>query len=73
MELTLDGIGKGYIVDRGIDALKERGFGNVLVEAGGDLVASGSKTSAQPWSSKALGFSLIFMSNCADQESYKNL
>jgi len=49
MELTLDGIGKGYIVDRGIETLKARGFGNVLVEAGGDLVASGKKAPAQPW------------------------
>jgi len=49
MELTLDGIGKGYIVDRGIETLKAHGFGNVLVEAGGDLVASGSKAPSQPW------------------------
>ena len=49
MELTLDGIGKGYIVDRGIETLKQHGFGNVLVEAGGDLVANGSKEAGQPW------------------------
>jgi len=49
MEITLDGIGKGYIVDRGIETLKQHGFANVLVEAGGDLVASGSKAPAQPW------------------------
>jgi len=49
MELTLDGIGKGYIVDRGIETLKQHGFGDVLVEAGGDLVASGQKQSSQPW------------------------
>ena len=48
--ITLDGIGKGYVVDRGIDVLRERGFPNVFAEAGGDLVAGGEKASrAQPW------------------------
>jgi len=43
MAITLDGIGKGYIVDEGVAVLKEHGFENVLVEAGGDLLASGEK------------------------------
>jgi len=49
MALTLDGIGKGYIVDRAIDELRRHGFGDVLVEAGGDLVAAGGRTANRPW------------------------
>ncbi|MCP3980631.1 MAG: FAD:protein FMN transferase [bacterium] len=49
MRVTPDGIGKGYIVDRGVDELKARGFGNVFVEAGGDLVAAGSREGGRPW------------------------
>jgi thiamine biosynthesis lipoprotein len=49
MALTLDGIGKGYIIDRGVETLKAHGFPNVLVEAGGDLVASGTKAGQKPW------------------------
>ena len=47
--ITLDGIGKGYVVDRGIDVLRERGFGNVFIEAGGDLVAGGERGEGAPW------------------------
>lgn len=50
MRLTLDGVGKGYVVDRGLDVLKQRGFDDVFVEAGGDLVASGSRDGTEPWS-----------------------
>ena len=49
MALTLDGIAKGYIVDAGVDTLNEHGFGNVLVEAGGDLGAFGQKGPDRPW------------------------
>jgi thiamine biosynthesis lipoprotein len=49
MAITLDGIGKGYIVDQAVAALKQRGFSNVLVEAGGDLVASGERAPGTPW------------------------
>lgn len=49
MRVTLDGIGKGYIVDRGVEELRGRGFTSVFVEAGGDLVASGDKGSGIPW------------------------
>lgn len=48
LRITLDGVAKGYVVDRGVAVLRERGFANVLVEAGGDLVAAGDK-SGQPW------------------------
>ncbi|MCI5125999.1 MAG: FAD:protein FMN transferase [Candidatus Electrothrix sp. AR5] len=47
--ITLDGIGKGYIVDQGVATLKSFGFGQVLVEAGGDLLVSGGKPQGDPW------------------------
>ena len=43
MAITLDGIGKGIIVDAGVAVLKRHGFGHVLVEAGGDLMACGRR------------------------------
>jgi thiamine biosynthesis lipoprotein len=49
LSITLDGIAKGYVVDGGVSALVARGFANVLVEAGGDLVASGDKGAGAPW------------------------
>lgn len=49
MAVTLDGIGKGYIVDQGVDEFRSRGFDNVYVEAGGDLMVSGTKTAGRAW------------------------
>jgi thiamine biosynthesis lipoprotein len=49
MSITLDGIAKGYIVDAGVKILRGHGFENVLVEAGGDLLASGYKAAEVPW------------------------
>ena len=49
MSITLDGIGKGFIVDQGVATLKEHGFQNVYVEAGGDLMVSGAKADGSPW------------------------
>lgn len=49
MAVTLDGIAKGYIVDQGMAALRQRGFENLLVEAGGDLAAAGLKAHRAPW------------------------
>jgi len=49
MTITLDGIAKGYIVDKGVALLKEFGFVNVMVEAGGDLIALGEKAPDSPW------------------------
>lgn len=49
MSITLDGIAKGYIVDEGVSILRQSGFDNVLVEAGGDLSASGAKAQEAPW------------------------
>lgn len=49
MGVTLDGIGKGYIVDQGIDTLRALGFDSVYVEAGGDLMVTGPKEGNKPW------------------------
>jgi thiamine biosynthesis lipoprotein len=49
MGITLDGIGKGYIVDQGVATLQEFGFQQVLVEAGGDLLVKGGKPQGTPW------------------------
>jgi thiamine biosynthesis lipoprotein len=43
MALTLDGIGKGFVVDAGVAELRRYGFARVLVEAGGDLFAAGHR------------------------------
>ncbi|MEE4167001.1 MAG: FAD:protein FMN transferase [Desulfocapsaceae bacterium] len=47
--VTLDGIAKGYIVDRGIDVLQENGFANAYIEAGGDLMTIGTRQDGTPW------------------------
>lgn len=49
MSITLDGIAKGYIIDEGVAVLKQAGFKNVMVEAGGDLLASGQKSAGEAW------------------------
>jgi thiamine biosynthesis lipoprotein len=49
MRITLDGVAKGYVVDRGIGVLRERGFPNVFVAAGGDLIVGGTKEPGRPW------------------------
>ncbi len=49
MGLTLDGIGKGYVVDEGVRVINELGFENVCIEAGGDLMVTGRKKDGSPW------------------------
>jgi len=49
MAITLDGIAKGYIIDQGAAVLKEYGFSNVVIEAGGDLVGLGHKAPGSSW------------------------
>lgn len=49
MAVTLDSIAKGYIIDRGVSILKDNGYTNVLVEAGGDLMASGTDGVDDNW------------------------
>ncbi|MAH21332.1 MAG: thiamine biosynthesis protein ApbE [Thaumarchaeota archaeon] len=49
MGITLDGIGKGYVVDQAVALLKARGMARVLVEAGGDLALRGLRQDGHPW------------------------
>lgn len=49
MQVTLDGIAKGYIVDRAISVLKNRGIKHGLINAGGDIRALGGKGGGMPW------------------------
>ena len=49
MGMTLDGIGKGYIVDEGVRKINSLGFPSVCIEAGGDLMVTGTKKSGAPW------------------------
>jgi thiamine biosynthesis lipoprotein len=48
MAINLGGIAKGYAVDRAVDILRKAGFSDAIVQAGGDLMCSGSKN-GQPW------------------------
>ncbi|MDB4965254.1 MAG: thiamine biosynthesis protein [Myxococcales bacterium] len=48
MGINLGGIAKGYAVDRAVDVLRKAGFSDAIVQAGGDLMCSGSKN-GQPW------------------------
>jgi thiamine biosynthesis lipoprotein len=43
MKITLGGIAKGYAVDRGVAILKDLGFANFIVQAGGDMYVAGTK------------------------------
>ena len=49
MGMTLDGLGKGHIVDEGVRFINALGFSSVCIEAGGDLKVTGTKRSGQPW------------------------
>jgi thiamine biosynthesis lipoprotein len=49
MGITLDGIAKGRVVDGGVKILRSLGFENVLVEAGGDMMASNSEVAGETW------------------------
>jgi thiamine biosynthesis lipoprotein len=48
MGISLGGIAKGYAVDRAVAVLRKAGFPDAIVQAGGDLMCSGSKNGA-PW------------------------
>ncbi len=48
MRMNLGGIAKGYAVDRATAVLRQRGFKDAIVQAGGDLMLSGSK-GGRPW------------------------
>ena len=49
MAITLDGIAKGYIVDRASDVMKARGVANHLINAGGDIRTSGKAAKGKAW------------------------
>lgn len=49
MAITLDGIAKGHIIDRGVAVLRALGFESVLVEAGGDLMAINDSRGKRDW------------------------
>jgi len=49
MGVTLDGIAKGYIVDRMADALARHGIRRFLIDAGGDIRVRGVKRPGRPW------------------------
>jgi len=46
----LGGIAKGAVVDQIADYLKEEGYENFLIDAGGDILLSGLKRGKEPWS-----------------------
>ena len=48
MRINLGGIAKGYAVDRATAVLRQAGFHDAIVQAGGDLMLSGDK-SGKPW------------------------
>ena len=49
MAVTLDGIAKGYIVDRAVRVLRELGAERVLVNAGGDMASAGENLGGDAW------------------------
>ena len=49
MALTLDGIGKGFVVDRMIETIASHGVRHALVNAGGDLRALGARANGRAW------------------------
>jgi FAD:protein FMN transferase len=48
MRAHLGGIGKGYAVDRAVAMLRQRGFNDFIVQAGGDMYVSGRRGD-RPW------------------------
>lgn len=49
MGITLDGIAKGYVVDRVSQLLTEHKIENHLINAGGDIRTKGAKADNRPW------------------------
>ena len=48
MRITLGGVAKGYAVDQAVAILRKAGFSNFILQAGGDLYASG-QPGARSW------------------------
>ena len=49
MAITLDGIAKGYIVDRAAEMLAKNNIKNFLINAGGDIRTKGEREDRKPW------------------------
>jgi len=49
MGITLDGIAKGYIVDRASEVLSRYGIKNHLINAGGDIRTAGAAVKGAKW------------------------
>jgi len=49
MGVTLDGIAKGYVVDRVATVLLENGLADFLINAGGDIRSAGVREDGGPW------------------------
>ncbi|MCG8530554.1 MAG: FAD:protein FMN transferase [Desulfovibrionales bacterium] len=49
MGITLDGIAKGYIVDKASSVLAAYGARNHMINAGGDIRTMGEKPDSKPW------------------------
>ena len=47
--ITLDGIAKGYIVDRASEIISGYDIGNHLINAGGDIRTLGARADKRPW------------------------
>lgn len=49
MGITLDGIAKGYIVDKAAAILNDQGISNYMIAAGGEIRTRGTKSDRTPW------------------------
>jgi thiamine biosynthesis lipoprotein len=49
MGITLDGIAKGYIVDKASEFLATHNINNHLINAGGDIRTMGARADKKPW------------------------
>lgn len=49
VRLDLGGIGKGYAIDRAVQALRDRGIAHAIVNLGGDLYALGESPDGGAW------------------------
>lgn len=49
IQITLDSLAKGHVIDETAKSISQMGFENILVEAGGDLIALGSSGNENPW------------------------
>lgn len=62
MKITLEGLAKGYAVDKAVECLKGDGIKHALVNAGGDIRALGCLSNGSPWR--------IAVRNPADKRQY---